>query len=1089
MERTLKAKTPPLSWALSAYATLVGAIWGLALARSLALEMHIAFFSNPTGALLLMIISGGLVFGFSRWCTHHALPPTLIAAEITPLLLPLFDVLKGDFAPWRGPVLLLGSLSLALFTLRFLPRTSVPHTHHIAGTLAIGLPLLMMLPDISPYVGRADTFEFQVVAPRLGIAHPSGYPLYILIGKLFSLLPIGTVAWRVNLSSTIFTAAASGILYYTLTEISAQMQLGVTTPLRKVVACDTTTQVITTNLLCLIVALTMAFSPTLWSRSIEAEVYALNAFIVTLGLWLAVRWATGKLPPWHAVPAFALLAGIALASHLTLGALLLMGAPLLLTTRPRPSLRLLNSALGLFAAGVGLYLYIPARWPAVNHGEIMTLAHFWRFITNAESGGALRPLAFIQDPARWGTVFRLIQAQVGWVGILLAAAGLTYLAAPIFRRRQSDPRWKLALGTTLAFCAWIWFNLSFYVAEPDYAAFLIPAHVVLTFWLGTGALCLLMWLSQHLSPPYQQPATILFVLALAYLPLSQLWHTGPTLDTKTVGYKDEAWGRYVLSLPLANNAVILADSEKFPPLYYLQQIQGLRPDLELVTLFNEAQYRAALQEHLTKGQTVYLARYLPGMGIYRPQSMGPLVAISPNPQTAGERNADEHATSSRQHSFGQSLVLRAHQLEKDPVGRRMHHLTLTWQITRAITQDLEVRLRWVTPEGEVAWQSPGARPVNGYTTTQNWQAGDIITDYHALPWPTWLPPGIYTLELGLFPRFQTEGLPITPYGHIPSTSSQSWLAFARINLETKDNSEHLALPQPINAQWQGTLLGRALWLDSADLPTEGRINTEITLDLAWKAGRSFASPQTRSETQAAIPQQLFIQWIPKDAQTGDKDVVQPETRGVPYPPTDWPSSNRVIQTPSIHLRYEVPPPTKPGHYHVNVGWMDQEGEIVPGRCTWLGPRQPFCPLGRILMHPPQTNFLANFGDKILLTEANLGATHLTPGDSLPLTLQWRGLRTLAHDYTIFVQLIGPDGNLYGQVDTWPSQGTRPTSTWAPGEHIDDPHTVPLAPEAPPGRYRVIVGWYLLATMERLPMVNAQDQVTGDFYTIGEITVP
>jgi hypothetical protein len=1005
-----------------------------------------------------------------------------------PLFLPLFDVLKRDFTPWRGPVLLMGSLGLVL-----LMRARVPRSRSLLGALAVGLPLLVMLPDISPYVGRADTFEFQVVAPRLGIAHPSGYPLYILIGKLFSLLPISTVAWRVNLSSTVFTAAASGMLYLTLTEISAEIPSKTESSRRTGFM---------TNLLCLIVGLTLAFSPTLWRRSIEAEVYALNAFIVTLGLRLAVRWAMEKLPLWHAMPAFALLSGLAIASHLTLGALLLMAAPLLLTAllgltnRPRPSFRLVSHSLGLFAAGVGLYLYIPIRWPIVNHGETMTPAHFWRFVTNAESGGALRPLAFIQDPARWGIVLRLIHAQVGWAGILLALVGLAYLTSSTLRRRKSAPRWELALGTVLAFCAWVWFNLSFYVAEPDYAAFLIPGHVVLIFWLGVGALYLRRWLCRHLPHPY--PSSILLILGLACLPMRQLWQIGPTLDTRATGYADEAWGRYVLSQPLAQNAAILADSEKFPPLYYLQQIEGLRPDLELVTLFNEAQYRAALQERLAGGQTVYLARYLPGMGIYKPRSMGPLVEITPHVQAGKGDKAHptaEAGDSEPEATFGQSLSLRTHKLVIDPEGRQMHHLTLVWQATHAITSDLEVRLRLVTPGGEVTWQPQGTRPVNGYTTTQNWQAGDVITDYHALPWPAWLTPGIYTLEVGLFPRFQTEGLRVIARGQAPGPSAQSWLAIETIDadpagpadptgpaetINQRNQRASAALPQQLNAEFGG-----AIWLNGADLATEAPAAAKMTLDLVWKRGHRSSPPHPRILKDI----QPVVRWTSKPHEAQAENIVLPNVRGLPYPPTTWPQRNRFFQTQAVHLRYDVPTPDEPGRYHIDIGWVNQEGEQVTGHCTWLGKRQPFCPLGETLIHPAQADFHTNFGDKILLTEAKLGTTQLPPGNTLPLTLQWRGLRAMAHDYTVFVQLIGPDGKLYGQVDTWPSQGTRPTSTWSPGERIDDPHTVPLAPEAPPGRYHVIVGWYLLATMERLPMVNAQGQVTGDFYTLGEITVP
>ena len=73
------------------------------------------------------------------------------------------------------------------------------------GPLLVALALLpVYLSTMSRTVGQADTFEFQVVAPQLGIAHPTGYPLYLLLGKLFSLLPFGAVAWPIpaSLSST-----------------------------------------------------------------------------------------------------------------------------------------------------------------------------------------------------------------------------------------------------------------------------------------------------------------------------------------------------------------------------------------------------------------------------------------------------------------------------------------------------------------------------------------------------------------------------------------------------------------------------------------------------------------------------------------------------------------------------------------------------------------------------------------------------------------------------------------------------------------------------------------------------------------------
>ncbi|MBK9054282.1 MAG: DUF2723 domain-containing protein [Chloroflexi bacterium] len=96
------------------------------------------------------------------------------------------------------------------------PETAQPHT-------SLPLPflfLILYLLTLGRTVGKADTFEFQVVAPQLGIAHPTGYPLYLLLGKLWTLIPIGSVAWRLNLGTALYAAAAAGLLYLLFNQLA-----------------------------------------------------------------------------------------------------------------------------------------------------------------------------------------------------------------------------------------------------------------------------------------------------------------------------------------------------------------------------------------------------------------------------------------------------------------------------------------------------------------------------------------------------------------------------------------------------------------------------------------------------------------------------------------------------------------------------------------------------------------------------------------------------------------------------------------------------------------------------------------------------
>ncbi|HFQ94380.1 MAG TPA: DUF2723 domain-containing protein, partial [Anaerolineae bacterium] len=115
---------------------------------------------------------------------------------------------------------------------------------------------------MSRAVGRADTFEFQVVIPKLGIVHPTGYPLYLLLAKLFTFLPFGSVAWRINLGTAVFALLALAILYLLLYRLTVN-------PVTAVLG-----------------AVVTGLTVTLWSQAIAAEVYALHALIVMAALFL-----------------------------------------------------------------------------------------------------------------------------------------------------------------------------------------------------------------------------------------------------------------------------------------------------------------------------------------------------------------------------------------------------------------------------------------------------------------------------------------------------------------------------------------------------------------------------------------------------------------------------------------------------------------------------------------------------------------------------------------------------------------------------------------------------------------------------------
>src|SRR5205085_8437803 len=144
--------------------------------------------------------------------------------------------------------------------------------------------LLLYIWTLAPTVTLTDSGELIVVARGLGVAHPPGFPLWVILAHLASLVPIGNVAMRINFSSALFAALACAMLTLVVADMmSAVADLGVSNKRSAQPRKDIETAR-TSGLLVLAPAvgagLLMAVSRTLWSYATIAEVYTLNALLV-----------------------------------------------------------------------------------------------------------------------------------------------------------------------------------------------------------------------------------------------------------------------------------------------------------------------------------------------------------------------------------------------------------------------------------------------------------------------------------------------------------------------------------------------------------------------------------------------------------------------------------------------------------------------------------------------------------------------------------------------------------------------------------------------------------------------------------------
>src|SRR5262245_19201331 len=154
--------------------------------------------------------------------------------------------------------------------------------------------LLVYSWALAPTVTPTDSGELILAAYGLGVAHPPGFPLWIMLAHLASLVPIGNVAVRINFSSAVFAALACAMLTLVVAELLITTPSSAP-PRRKNKAARQESKIENSGARRLLTfapavgaGLLMTFSRTLWAYATITEVYALNALLVLLVFFFVV---------------------------------------------------------------------------------------------------------------------------------------------------------------------------------------------------------------------------------------------------------------------------------------------------------------------------------------------------------------------------------------------------------------------------------------------------------------------------------------------------------------------------------------------------------------------------------------------------------------------------------------------------------------------------------------------------------------------------------------------------------------------------------------------------------------------------------
>ena len=473
--------------------------------------------------------------------------------------------------------------------------------HWILAGLVFITALGAYIATLCPTVFVEGTGENIVSVYCLGVPHPPGFPLYCLLGKLFTLaVPVGDIAYRVNLFSAVLGAVASAGLFCLLSLFGVGAVPAV------------------------VATLTLSFSATFWREATIAEVYTLSLTIIIAQFALLVHWRnrlhTGERAPVTAAASsaptperqsakrskrkrtadvaraqlptrqtgrlrsqyrpllwWALLFGVGLTVHPN-QAFLLPGWLYLIWSSDRSVFRrwrLVGSGVLLVIAGLCLHLYAPIRAaasPAINWGN-PAFGNLWRYLTAEQYRGRMFSLPLRKVVGNlWGFVSGLPGEFAGgghasWFALL--AGALAVAGAIMLWRKHRQLAVVIGLMIVLPIIWAINYNIPW---EID--VYYLPVYLALVIWIGWGAATLLTWLSRRRVLAVVGACAVLAVPALAL----GLNYSKNDLSRQRFMLD---YGLDILGTVEPQSAILLPSTNPTFVLLYLTQVEQRAPGLQL----------------------------------------------------------------------------------------------------------------------------------------------------------------------------------------------------------------------------------------------------------------------------------------------------------------------------------------------------------------------------------------------------------------------------------------------------------------------------------------------------------------------------
>jgi len=426
--------------------------------------------------------------------------------------------------------------------------------------------LALYVRTLAPSLLYGDSAEFQTIAYTLGIGHPTGYPVYVLLAKAFTLIPVGDVAYRVNLFSAFCAALTIGFVYLSTRKLGAMA------------------------LTAIYGSLALALTPLFWKHASIAEIYAPSAACLAFILFAVLHWKETHNPRWLFVAG--LLGGLSLGIHTTValgGISILVYLALSNCHRAEWLQALLGAIVGTLIFLSSFFFLDTLNSPAGYYNTVVYPSLSVWDMTPADFDSPFERLAFLYFPPQFkGQLFnvRFEEAVTRWKdfassvsgNLLLALLGFISLLVP---RKDESSRWREAILLILAFITFLVFAVTYNVY--DYYVYYIPADVILAVFIGLGVNGVVELFASNPKLPRFTPISLsIALLVLGFFPfigvVSSHWN-------KRIPAGLDDWEEYFYSFPgsrrleaeeivnqLEDNAIVFTDWDYAYSYYYVAHV-------------------------------------------------------------------------------------------------------------------------------------------------------------------------------------------------------------------------------------------------------------------------------------------------------------------------------------------------------------------------------------------------------------------------------------------------------------------------------------------------------------------------------------